>query len=286
MDQLTGSRHSMASADGLDLFYREFGDTDNDRPVVCLPGLTRNSRDFESLAEHLAPAYRVLCPDLRGRGYSAHDPEWRNYHPATYVADTWRLLDALEIERCAIIGTSLGGLMAMLMAGESPQRLAGVVLNDIGCEVAPAGLERIVGYVGALPPVGNWQEAAAQAREVNGVAAPDLDDADWLAFARRIYREDGQGVPRLDMDPNIGRALVEVGGTLADPWELFDGMRMPVLEIRGALSDVLTTDILEKMRARKPALQVVEIANRGHAPLLDEPDALTAIDAFLDSLRF
>ena len=174
----------------------------------------------------------------------------------------------------------------MLMAGESPQRLAGVVLNDVGCEVAEEGLARIAGYVGKLPPVSSWDEAAAQAREVNGVAAPDLDDADWLAFARRIYREDEQGIPRLDMDANIGRALAEVGGTLADPWELFDDMRMPVLEIRGALSDILTPDILDEMKARKPELEVIEVANRGHAPLLDEPEALAAIDAFLDSLEY
>jgi len=284
MTQAAGHENTYQSADGLHLFYREYGD--GDRTVLCLPGLTRNSRDFVSLAMWLAPRYRVLCPDLRGRGYSDFDPDWKNYHPVTYVEDTWRLLDTLQVQRCAIIGTSLGGLMAMLMAGESPQRLAGVVLNDVGCEVAPEGLARIAGYVGKLPPVSNWDEAAAQAREVNAVAAPDLDDADWLAFAHRTYREDEQGVPRLDMDPNIGRALVEVGGTLADPWELFDSMQMAVLEIRGALSDILTADILEKMQARKPDLQIVEVAGRGHAPLLDEPESLAAIDAFLDSLQF
>jgi pimeloyl-ACP methyl ester carboxylesterase len=286
MMQMAGREHHYRSDDGLRLFYREFGESDAKRHVLCLPGLTRNSRDFEPLAWRLASGCRVLCPDLRGRGYSDYDPEWRNYHPATYVADAWRLLDMLGIERCAVIGTSLGGLMSMLMAGESPQRLAGVVLNDVGCEVAEEGLARIAGYVGKLPPVSSWDEAAAQAREVNGVAAPDLDDADWLVFARRIYREDEQGIPRLDMDANIGRALAEVGGTLADPWELFDDMRMPVLEIRGALSDILTRDILDEMKARKPELEVIEVANRGHAPLLDEPEALAAIDAFLDSLEY
>jgi len=286
MTQRAGREKHYQSDDGLKLFYREFGLGDAERYVLCLPGLTRNSRDFEMLAAHLASSYRVLCPDLRGRGFSDYDPEWRHYHPATYVADTWRLLDSLGIQRCAVIGTSLGGLMSMLMAGESPQRLAGVVLNDVGCEVAPEGLARIAGYVGKLPPVSSWGEAAAQAREVNGVAAPDLDETEWLEFARRIYREDEQGLPRLDMDPNIGRALVEVGGTLADPWELFDDMRMPVLEIRGELSDILTPEILDKMKARKPELKVVEVANRGHAPLLDEPEARAAIDAFLDRLEY
>ena len=284
MTLAAGRENYYQSGDGLRLFYRDYGEAGP--AVVCLPGLTRNSRDFDNLAVHLASRFRVLCPDLRGRGFSEHDPAWHNYHPATYVADTWCLLDTLAIERCAIIGTSLGGLMSMLMAGEAPQRLTGVVLNDVGCEVAPEGLARIVGYVGNLPPVSSWEEAAAQAREVNGIAAPDLDDADWLEFARRIYREDENGVPCLDMDPNIGRALVEVGGTLADPWELFDDMQMPVLEIRGALSDILSPGILDRMKALKPELQVVEVANRGHAPLLDEPEARAAIDAFLDGLSW
>ncbi|MCC5862947.1 MAG: alpha/beta hydrolase [Gammaproteobacteria bacterium] len=273
------------SEDGLSLFYRDFGGPEAaGLPVLCLPGLTRNSRDFIPLAQRLAPRHRVLCPDLRGRGYSAPDPDWRNYQPPTYVADTWRLLDTLGLERVIVVGTSLGGLMAMIMAAQQPNRLAGVVLNDIGPEIAPEGLARIRGYAGLLPPVSDWAAASAQIREVYEIALPDLDDAAWLEYARRSYREDAQGRPRLDYDPAIGRAVQEVSGEAPDPWPLFRALSMPTLALRGALSDILSAATLARMQAEKPDLRVAVIPGRGHVPLLDEPASVAAIDDFLASL--
>ena len=273
------------SAEGLTLFYRDFGPLDGEGvAVLCLPGLTRNSRDFIELAEHLANERRVVCPDLRGRGHSQHDPEWRNYQPMSYVADTWRLLDTLGLERVVVIGTSLGGLMAMIMAAQQPQRLAGVVLNDVGPEIAPEGLARIRGYTGRLPAVDSWEGAVAQARQIYGAALPDLDDARWLAFARQGFRENAEGVPQLDHDPAIGRAIAEVSGEPPDPWPLFRALSMPTLALRGEFSDILSPATLARMQQEKPDLRVVTVANRGHVPLLDEPESLAAIEQLLAEL--
>lgn len=273
------------SGDGLTLFYRDYAPGRGGTPVLCLPGLTRNSRDFEDIALHLSATRRVVAPDLRGRGFSAHDPEWRNYHPATYVTDVWRLLDDLDIASVIVIGTSLGGLIAIVMAVRDPARLAGVVLNDIGPEVAPAGLARISAYTGRLPPVRNWSEAALQTREIYREWWPGLSDEQWMRMARRAYREDAGGVPRLDMDLALGTAVRELGPQSGDPWQAFDALHdTPTLVLRGERSDVLSEEILHRMRQRKPDLSTVTVANRGHVPLLDEPECIAAIDQFVGGL--
>jgi len=275
--------HYFKSKDGLNIFYRDIGGQNDGTPVICLPGLTRNSRDFDALASYMSDRRRVLTIDFRGRGFSDYDPNWENYHPPTYVDDVWTLLDALDIPQVIVVGTSLGGLCAMVMAAQQPQRVAGVVMNDIGPEINPAGLERIQAYTGRLPAVTNWAEAAAQVREVYGAWLPGLSDADFEALARRGFREGDDGVPRLDMDPNIGRAVREVGPQKGDPWALFDALAdMPATLLWGALSDILTADIVDRMQARKPDLAVVQVPGRGHVPLLDEPECLAAIDDILE----
>lgn len=270
------------STDGLNLYYRDFSPDAEGIPVVCLPGLTRNSRDFEEIALHLGDRHRVLTPDLRGRGYSDYDPDWRNYHPGTYVADTWRLLDLLNIKDFVILGTSLGGLIAMAMAYQDSSRLKAVVMNDIGPEIGAEGLARILKYAGLMPPVNNWDEALAQSKSVYGPWLPGLTEDDWAKMVRRSYREGPDGKPRLDMDPEIGTAVRGVGPQVGDPWVLFDALKKtPTLVLHGILSDILTPDILQKMQARKPDLLIQDVAQRGHVPLLDEPECISAIDAFL-----
>lgn len=279
---LEDNGHYYRSADGLRLFYREFGADNDGTPVICLPGLTRNSRDFIDLAEHLAGERRVLAPDFRGRGFSEYDPHWENYHPLTYVQDVWTLLDELGIDKVIVVGTSLGGLCSMVMAAQAADRLAAVVMNDIGPEINPAGIARVQAYTGKTPPVASWDEAAAQAKEIYGEWLPGLDDVAWKKMAWRGFREDENGVPRLDIDPNIGEAVRKVGPQKGDPWALFDAMQnIPVVLVWGAMSDILTADIIDKMQARKPDLEVAEVPNRGHAPLLDEPECLAAIDGLL-----
>src|ERR1044071_5870722 len=169
------------SRDGLQLYFRDYAGDANRAPLLCLHGLTRNSRDFAALAEHIAPARRVIVPDQRGRGRSQYDANWMNYHPGTYVGDVWTLLREQAIERVIVIGTSLGGLMAILMAATRPQTIAGVVLNDIGPEIDPIGVARIQSYAGRLPPVRTWDDAAAQMKMTFGLAMPEYTDAQWLA---------------------------------------------------------------------------------------------------------
>ena len=271
------------SGDGLSLFYRDYGPDIGGTPVICLPGLTRNSRDFVDVAAHIGDRRRVITPDLRGRGKSDHDPEWRNYHPGTYVNDTWALLDRLGIDRVIIIGTSLGGLCAMAMAAMNAARLAGVVMNDVGPEINPAGLARIQSYVGKQAPPTTWQEAIEQTRANYGEFLPGLTDADWEKMVWKAYRKGDDGVPIADYDPNIARAVAEVGAQVGDPWVFFDALAsVPTTLLRGEISDILTADIAAKMLARKADLEVVSVRNRGHAPLLDEPECLAAIDAMLE----
>ena len=277
-----------AAADGLRLYARIYEPAGSEAPaVLCLPGLTRNSRDFEVLAPHLAHRYRVLCPDLRGRGYSQRDSSCQNYQPATYIADILELLKTLSVPRVAIIGTSLGGLLAMMLAASKRAMVAGIVLNDIGPEIDPAGLARIRGYAGQLSPVRTWPEAVAQLQSVHGRAWPGLDDAAWLRLARRSYRETANGNPILDYDPGVGAALRAAPEQPADLWPLWAAVGpVPALAIRGELSDILSTATLERMQREKPDLVRRIVARRGHVPLLDEPDCLPAIDAFLARLDY
>ena len=270
------------SADGLRLYYRSYAAVQPGwLPVLCLPGLTRNSRDFAALAEHLSARHEVLTADLRGRGLSAWDSEPAHYQLPTYVQDAWSLLDSRGVKRVLIVGTSLGALMAMALATR-PDRIAGVVLNDAGPELDLAGLARIGSYVGKLPPVATWAEAAAQAKLVNQASAPDLTDTQWLDYARRCYRENAAGVPVRDMDPQIAAGFKGPPTGPLQMWPLYEQIKgVPQLVIRGALSDLLSAATVERMAREKPDLEQLTVANRGHVPLLDEPECLEAIDGFL-----
>ncbi len=223
--------------------------------------------------------------DLRGRGLSQHDPDFRNYHPGTYVGDLALLLRHAGVERVVLLGTSLGGILAMLIAATSPQALAGAILNDVGPEVAQEGLQRISSYVGRHAPVASWAEAAAQMRSMYGVAMPDATDADWMAFARRSYSE-VDGVPRLAVDPGVGEAVrAAPSGAAPDLWPVYAALApVPTLAIRGELSDVLSEATFERMAREKPDLERLTVARRGHPPLLDELESVAAIDDFLARL--
>ena len=277
------------SRDGLQLYYRDYAGDASKAPVLCLHGLTRNSRDFAALAEHIAPARRVIVPDQRGRGRSQYDTHWLNYHPGTYVDDMLTLLGELSVARLVVVGTSLGGLMAILMAAMRPQLLAGVVLNDIGPEVDPAGVARIQSYAGRLPQVRNWDDAAAQMKMTFGLALPEYSEQQWRAFARQSFDEGEGGVPRLAADPKIGDAVRSIPvppGAAQAMWLALGRLRdIPALALRGAHSDLLSAATFERMGTEVPSMVTVTVSNRGHAPQLDEPDSLRAIDALLAGLR-
>ena len=275
-----------ASGDGLRLYYRDYPVAVAGRlPLLCLPGLTRNCRDFETTALRLQPMRRVLTPDLRGRGRSQYDPQWQNYHPGTYLDDLARLLRDAGVERAILLGTSLGGILAMLIAATAPQVPAAVILNDIGPEVAPAGMQRIASDVGRHAPVASWEAAAAQMRAMYGVAMPDALDEDWMAFARRSYTE-LDGTPRLDVDPAVGEAVRAAPSSGApDLWPICAALGpLPVLAVRGELSDVLSAATFERMAREMPDLERLTVPRRGHPPLLDEPECVATIDAFLARL--
>jgi pimeloyl-ACP methyl ester carboxylesterase len=279
------------SSDGLSLYYRDYpADRENQEanknelPILCLPGLTRNSKDFAAIAEHLAPRQRVLALEFRGRGRSEYDAVSEHYVPPTYANDVIILLDHLGLDKVICLGTSLGGLVSMLLASMIPARIHAVILNDIGAAIDASGLARIASYAGQQGSVNSWAEATEQTRTTNGLAFPDRSRDWWLSFARNTFREDSDGIPVLDYDQKIGDAMRAAGG-LPDSeagWLLFGGLRkIPTLLLRGELSDILSREVTAEMQAKKSDLVVAEIAGVGHAPMLDEPDAITAIDSFL-----
>ncbi len=270
------------SEDGLRLYARDYPGRPGAPVVVCLHGLTRNSADFAQLAAHLAPGFRVLVADQRGRGRSAHDPVPANYQPAVYVADMFRLLDTLDIPAVQIVGTSMGGLMGMMMAAMQPARVSRLVLNDIGPEVNPAGLARIKAYVGKTTPVPDWEQAVTQSRAINGDAFPDFSEQQWLDFTRALYRDEG-GSLVLAYDPAIATPIAAEEGAAVPPdlWPLFESLALPVLVLRGALSDILAPECVQAMQSRGQDCHSLEIPRRGHAPTLNEPAARGAIDEFL-----
>lgn len=282
------SEHTYRSRDGLKLYYRDYPGDTKKAPVLCLHGLTRNCRDFEALALHITPGRRVITPDLRGRGRSQYDSMWMNYHPMTYVDDMWSLLREIGLDRVIAIGTSLGGIVAMLMAAVRAETFAGLVLNDIGPEVDAVGAARIRGYVGRFPPPRSWQEATEQMKAVFGAALPEFTEHQWSDFVRLSYSEDRAGSPQLDADPRIGdavRAIQSPPGAAHGMWLAFRALRnTPTLVIRGALSDVLSVKIFDRMQREHPKLRRVTVDNRGHVPQLDEPQCRVALEHFLAQL--
>jgi pimeloyl-ACP methyl ester carboxylesterase len=275
------------SRDGLKLHYRDYpalGPGREDRPpVVCLAGLTRNARDFEGLAERLAGEWRVLCIDNRGRGDSAYAKDSASYNPLQYVDDLTVLLEELAIDRFVAIGTSLGGLMTMIVAMTAPQRLAGAVLNDVGPEIDPAGLERIKDYVGQGRSFSTWMHAARALQEAQGPVFPDFDLTQWLTMAKRCMVVGSNGRIVFDYDMKIAEPFSQPGGEAGvDLWPGIDGLAgKPVLLLRGEQSDILAAKTLAAMNARLPESDAVTVPRVGHAPTLDEPEAVAAIERLL-----
>ena len=255
-------------------------------PVICLPGLTRNAEDFADLAPELAQlGHDVYRFSLRGRGASDRDPNYLNYHPVQYRDDILAAMNKLAIDHAIFVGTSLGGIITMLLAEAAPARLAGAVINDVGPELAPEGIMRIAAYAAKQaatprPPAQTWEEAIAIIRDINEIAFPDRPQEFWLKIAMRTFRETPTGL-ELDYDPLIGRALVEVGAA-PDLWPGWKALgSCPTLLIRGALSDLLSPEIVEKMNSERPGFAYCEVPTVGHAPFMTEPESLAAIRAFL-----
>ncbi|NKB57795.1 MAG: alpha/beta fold hydrolase [Alphaproteobacteria bacterium] len=270
--------------DGLSLYYREYGDRDApETPVLCLGGLTRNSKDFHSVAMRLHTGRRVICPDYRGRGRSAYDPNPQHYQPATYLNDIRHLFAAANVGPAIIIGTSLGGLLAMAMGAAMPSMLAGVVLNDVGPDIGGDGLSRILDYVGVDRPHSDWDSAVQDLRRMFPHLSLDTEEA-WLEAAQATWREGADGMLHFDWDVKLVDMLRD-GPPVPDLWPLFHSLgNIPILAIRGALSDVLTAATFDKMAMARADLVQITVPGAGHVPTLSEPSVREPIDTFIAGL--
>ena len=272
--------------DGLRLHYRDYPGGGDKPPLLCLPGLTRNARDFAAFAELHSPEFRVLALEFRGRGESEYDPVPARYIPLTYAGDVVEFLDQLSIPQAIFVGTSLGGLVTMTVAAISPDRIAAAILNDVGPDLSKIGLDRIRSYVGMNQRFSSWDEAADVIAQNNNHVPASFRHADWLRMARRICRDAG-GEIVFDYDPAIAIPFTTTGATPRfDMWPLFIGLATkPLLVIRGEKSDLLTAAAAEKMRDVAPKAEFATVPGVGHAPELDEREAVAAIGDFLNSLR-
>ena len=272
------------SAEGLRLHYRDYDGPLEKPPILCIPGLTRNARDFEPVADRYAGDWRVIAVDLRGRGESEHDPDKRHYSPSYYVADILKLLDQLDIADAVFIGTSLGGICTMVLASTDSDRIAGALLNDIGPEIDPAGLDRIGTYVGKDVLFESWDDATARLRERNEDMFPNWTDGEWHRFGRRIAYEADDGI-RFQYDMGIAdnfRLATETPSS--DAWPMLRALAgRPVTILRGALSDLFSQQVAERIVSELGGdAELVIIPDTGHAPSLEEPEALAALDRLLE----
>ena len=271
----------VTTGDGLSLYVRDYGDpASTATPVLCLSGLTRNSRDFHALAMRLAPQRRVLAMDWRGHGRSDYDPNYQNYGFDTDMQDVLDLLAHEKIPQVIIIGTSRGGIITMWLAAHRPDVLAGAIMNDMGPAGTVEGMARLQKNFGLPNEFATFEEAALALRD-RQVPSIDLTPAGWLRHARQYFRQDADSKVRPDFDPGYALGFREMKGR-RDNWDQFAAMaKIPTLVVRGIVSDILDQPTVEEMKRRKPDLQVCIVPGRAHCPYLDEPESIAAIDAFL-----
>ena len=277
----------ITAPDGLRLHACSFGSRSASAlPVICLPGLTRTTADFDALAAALAGdganPRRVIALDYRGRGQSDYDRDPANYNFQVELADALAVATALDALPAVFIGTSRGGILTMLLAVVRPTAIAGVVLNDIGPVIEPQGLMRIKGYVGKMPQPRDFTEAATILKRLFDHQFPKLTDADWLASAHRAFKQDnGRLVPTYDVNLANTMEGVDLEKPLPALWKEFDALgETPLMVIRGANSDLLSPATVAAMQARRP-IETLEVPDQGHAPLLVEPDVIARIAAFV-----
>lgn len=271
------------SSDGLRLHYRDYAGDASRPPILCIPGLTRNARDFEGVAARLAGEWRVICVDLRGRGDSQHAKDPMSYVPPVYLADIEALILALGLKRFVPFGTSLGGIVTMLLAAAGRERIAGALLNDIGPHVEAEGLDHIRSYVGRARDWPTWLHAARFLEEAHRDRYPAWKLDQWLSYAKQVCRLTSAGRIVFDYDMRIAEPFKLVSADAAfDLWPMFGALAgIPSLVVRGALSDLLSVETVARMQAEAKTMESVTVPRVGHAPTLDEPEAAAAIDALL-----
>lgn len=278
--------HRYSVLDGLHLYARIYEGASDRLPLLCMHGLTRNSADFGPLLDHLTD-WPAISVDQRGRGRSTYDTDPARYRPDVYCADILTLLDGLKQTQVIAVGTSMGGLMSLMMAATRPSLFAGIIINDIGPEVDPAGLARLAGYVGQDMEFDDWASAEASIKAQNAQIFTDFEAQDWADFARRVCEEGPDGHVRFAYDPAIADGLRggDASAVPPDLWSLWEGIAsVPTLVLRGASSDILSEETATRMVTQNPLATLVTVPGRGHAPILDEPTALNAIRSFLSEL--
>lgn len=274
------------SNDGISLYVRDYPGpkTGAKAPILCLGGLTRNSKDFAGLAKYWCRHRRVICPDKRGRGRSGYDPKWENYNPQTYVEDVRHIMCALGVHDAVVVGTSLGGILGMAMGTALPGFIKALVMNDIGPEVRTDTLTDIIDYMKVSPELSSWEEAGRHLKTAFGSQIPLISDSDWTRAARISYVERDDGKIVFDFDPNIVKPILKDDTKVHNLWHFWGATkRLPLLVVRGALSDILDEAQLQKMHDSHPNMQSVTVEGVGHAPSMAEPEALGALNEFLDA---
>ena len=274
----------VTSQDGLSLYLRDYpGPEDGGVPLLCLGGLTRNSKDFAGVAKYHCRWRRVICPETRGRGHSDYDPDWRNYHPATYVNDVRHILCALGIHSVVVLGTSMGGIMGMAMAAAMPTSLNGLILNDVGPTVRVDSLDTIIDYMKHPPSLPDWDAAGQHLKAAFDGEYPITEDAHWTRAAHNSYVEKPDGTITFDWDENILKPILKDKTEVHDLWHLFKATRrIPVLTVRGGTSTILDERQLAEMSAQHKNMKTVVVPGIGHAPSLAEPASMEALNGFLE----
>jgi pimeloyl-ACP methyl ester carboxylesterase len=270
------------SDDGLKLHARDYPSDSDKTPVICIPGLTRNARDFDHLGAGFSGGRRVIMLDLRGRGFSEYAKDSSTYNPKQYVSDIIMLMDELKIPKAVFFGTSLGGVVTMIIAKMHPARVAGVLLNDIGPELDQKGLDRIADHVGQGRSFDTWAHAGRDMAENGGDIFPDFTLKDWIAFAKKVYRMNSSGRIKLDYDMKIAEPFDRKGGGSGALWNALENIKeIPTLILRGELSDLFSEEVACKMLEKLNKADLVTVPRVGHAPTLEEPASLDAINQLL-----
>lgn len=286
MTKIETREHWHSAADGTRLFARDVGPLQGKlTPLLCLPGLTRNSRDFEPVFEKFSDSRRIIAMDFRGRGNSAHSADPNTYRPDVELQDTLEFLDALEIGRVAVLGTSRGGIVGLLMATLAKQRLAGLCLNDVGCKLEADGLLRIMGYVGTARTFSSWEIAAEQFAK-SAMGFRNISPLQWQTVVKRIYLKASGGIAH-NHDLALAQTLPAVqdvmDGKVPELWSLLPTLTdVPFALLRGEGSDLLSPETVQRMADAVPDLVTTTISGRGHVPFLDEPESVAAITQWLE----
>ncbi|MEW4467191.1 alpha/beta hydrolase [Parasphingorhabdus sp. JC815] len=286
MTQLNYKDRYWTSDDGLQLHYRDYPGDEQKTPIICIPGLTRNIRDFVHLGDWLDGKRRIIMVDLRGRGESEYAKDSTSYNVKTYVGDIISLMDENKIAKAVFFGTSLGGIVTMVIASRHPARIAGAMINDIGPDVDQRGLDRIAEYLGQGRSFDTWAHAARDMAVINKDIFPDFKLKDWIAHAKKLYGMNSSGRIKLDYDMKISDPFESKGGDNAALWRALDSLQdVPTLILRGALSDLFSLATAQKMLGRLNKAELVTIPRVGHAPTLEEPASLDAIAALLQRIN-